>query len=349
MKKRLIVVLAAALFLVYAGVPAALADVTVERFVKSSGIKGFGASESTDVDKFSGLRKRSVSSGKMTGAIGSFFSKVAGGMESDSITDIGKDAIWRLDHKKKTYTESKITLPKEAREEPANRQEEAKEEKSKVRVVKSEISVKETGESKKINGFDCVRYVITWLVETENTETKERSKNVMTTDLWNTPETKETKALQQEEMEFNRAYLKKLGIDISSEDSQKLGLSVAAGLFGGDNKSMEKNLKELKEQMAKVKGFSIANSVKWESQSEGGAQPAAAQAEQSNKSGGTDLAKGIGSFLGGLAKKTNTGGENKGSSGGGVLFESYSEIKRIDAFSIPASEYEVPASYKLAK
>ncbi|HEY6011662.1 MAG TPA: hypothetical protein VIX18_09335, partial [Nitrospirota bacterium] len=189
---------------------AAMGDVTVERFNKSGGIQGIGASESAVVEKLSGLKKHETSSVKMTGAVGGFLGKIAGDMGSDVITEIDKDVVRTLDHKKKTYSEHPITLPK-AKEDPSARSEKGKEEKPKVRVVRNEISVKDTGEKKTINGFDCNRYVVTWLIETENLETKERSKTTMTNDLWNTSETKEIRALQKEEMEFAKAYMKKLG------------------------------------------------------------------------------------------------------------------------------------------
>jgi len=38
-------------------------------------------------------------------------------------------------------------------------------------VVRNEITVKETGEKKTIGEYPCARYVITWVVETENIET----------------------------------------------------------------------------------------------------------------------------------------------------------------------------------
>jgi len=100
-------------------------------------------------------------------------------------------------------------------------------------VIRSEISVKETGEKKTVNGFECSRYIVTWLVETENIETKERSKTTMTNDLWNTPETKEIRTLQKEEMEYSKAYMKKLGLEMSPEDSRKLGMTAVAACSRG--------------------------------------------------------------------------------------------------------------------
>jgi hypothetical protein len=333
---------------------AVLADVTVERYTKSGGFRGIGASEGTSVDRISGLKKREKGTMKMTGTLGSFFSKVAGDMETDAITDIPADAVRRLDNKKKTYTESAITLPKEKEgaEKQAAAGKEGPPEKQKVRVVRNEITVKETGEKKVINGFDCARFIITWLVETENIETGERAKNIMTNDLWNTPETKDIRALQQEEMEFTQAYLKKLGLDITSQETKKLGLSFVAGMLGGDEKSMEGNVREIQEKMSKVKGYPIATSVKWEVIGEAKATPPPAEGGGSGggQSGGLDISKGIGGLLSGLAKKAATPKtDGAPPREGNVVFDTYVEVKRIDASPIAAGEFEVPAGYKLVK
>lgn len=329
----------------------AMSDVTVERFNKSGGIKGVGASESAVVEKLSGLKKHEKSSVKMTGAVGGFFGKLAGDMGTDVITDISRDAIWTLDHKKKVYTESRIILPK-GKEEPSGRPDEGKEEKPKVRVIRNEIFVKETGEKKTINGYDCTRYVVTWLVETENIETRERSKTTMTNDLWNTPETKEIRALQKEELEFAVAYIKKMGLSMSHDDAGKFGLSAVAGLFGEDEQAVQKKLKELQEKMAKIKGYPIVTALKWEVEA-----PKASRQDVGNeaetKSEDADLSGGIGGLLGGLArkaikKKASESGKDS-ERPGNVLFDFYSEIKRIDVSSIPSPEFEVPAGYRLVK
>jgi hypothetical protein len=333
---------------------AALGDVTVERFNKSGGIKGIGASESTVVGKLSGLKKHDASSMKMTGAVGGFLGKVAGDMGADVITNIEKDVVWTIDHKKKAYSESRITLPKEKEEtdKSAGRTKKDKEEKPKVRVIRSEVSVKETGEKKTINGFDCSRYVVTWLVETENIETGERSKTTMTNDLWNTPETKEIRALQKEEMEFSKAYMKKLGIDVSPEDARKFGMTVMASLFGEDEQAMRKRLKELQEKMSKIKGYPIVTAIKWEMETTGASRPSGGEKAE-KESEDVEVSRGIGGLLGSLAKrsvkKKAAESAKESEKDGNVLFDFSSEIKRIDVSSIPSSDFEVPQGYKLKK
>ncbi len=337
---------------------AARGDVMVERFNKSGGIQGIGASESAVVEKISGLKKHETSSFKMTGSMGGFLGKIAGDMGSDVITDIDKDVVRTLDHKKKVYTERPITLPKE-KEEPSGRPEkgketkkETKEDKPKVRVVRNEITVKATGERKTINGFDCTRYIVTWLIETENIETKERSKTTMTNNLWNTSETKEIRTLQKEELEFAKAYMKKLGISVSPEEAKKFGMTAVAGMFGDDEPTVRKKLKELQDKMEKIKGYPIVTALKWEVEvPEASRQAGGEKAEKESE--GTDLSGGIGGLLGGLAKKAakkkTADSAKESQKGENVLFDFYSEVKKIDVSSIPSSDFTVPSGYKLVK
>ncbi len=330
------------------------AEVTVEKYSKSGGFKGIGAGETTSVEKISGLKKREVSTTKMTGTLGGFFSKLAGDTSSDTITDIPADIVIRFNHKDKTYTESHITLPKDMKEKAGEGKEEGKEgkqEKANVKVIRSEVSVKETGEKKNIGGFDCARYIVTWLLETENTDTKARSKTTMTMDLWNAPETRETKALKEAEEDFMKAYVKKMGLAVSDDEAQQLGMTAVATLLGGDEKNTQAKMKELREKMAKVKGFSIATAVKWESEGSGG-QEAEGQAQEKppGESGGLDLSKGFGGLLGGLAKKVGGGQKQAGEAPkGSVIFDSYTEIRKLSVGDIPDADFQVPAGYRPAK
>lgn len=333
---------------------AALGDVTVERFNKSGGIQGIGASESAVVEKLSGSKKHETSTMKMTGAVGGFLGRVAGDMGADVITNIEKDVVWTIDHKNKAYSESRITLPKEKEktDKPAGRAKKDKEEKPKVRVIRSELSVKDTGEKKTINGFACSRYLVTWLIETENIETGERSKTTMTNSLWNTPETKEIRTLQKEEMEFSKAYMRRLGLDVSPEDARKFGMTAVASQFGEDEQAMSKGLKELQEKMSKIKGYPIITALKWEVETSGTSRPA--KDESAGKdSEDVDVSGGIGGLLGSLAKrsvkKKAAESAKESEKDGNVLFDFSSEIKRIDVSSIPSSDFEVPQGYKLKK
>lgn len=338
------------------------ADVTVERYTKSSGFGGVGANEANSITQISGLKKHEKINMKLTGSLGKFVTKMSGSMETDTIIDINKDAVWTIDHEKKTYTENKISIEMEKMKEGLAIQEDKK---PKVKITRNVLSVKETGEKKKINGFNCKKYLLTWLVETEDLETKEHAKNTMTSELWNTDLTNELSRLQKEENEFNQAYMKKLGIDISPQDVQKFGLGIMSGFLGTDEKATEENMKKLTKELAKIKGYTIASNIKWEHVSdsmkkqreESAKKEEVEELEEENED--VDLPQGVGGFLSEVAKKraetkikeekkeTEKKEKNKGKEN--VVFESYTEIKRISISKINESEFKVPSGYKLVK
>lgn len=330
---------AAAALAVVCGAGPARADVTVERTMTSSGIAGIGAGETTMAEKISGLRKRSATSMKMSGFLG----KMAGEMGGDEITDIEKDVVWRLDHKNKTYTESRITPPPQPKEEEQRRDE--KREKPTVRVVRNEITVTGPDGKKTIGAFPCEHYAIVWLLETENLETKERTVSTMTSDLWTTPETAETRALTREEMEFTKAWLKKIGWDMSDQEAQKMGMAAIGAMIGGDEESFKKGAKEIAAKMEKIKGYPIGTGIKWHVKGPGGSS-----AQQGGESGGMpDIPKGLGGLMSAFGKKAAKGAASSGSSddsGATTIFDTYSEVRSISTAAIPGAEFVPPAGYK---
>lgn len=334
---------AAAAVAVCLGAGAARADVMVERAMKTAGFAGIGAGDTTTVEKISGLRKRDVSTMKMTGFLG----KMAGDLGGDEITDIAKDAVWRLDHKKKTYTESRITPPPQPKEEPGQ-EKPGKDEKLRVRVVRNEITVKEAGDRRTIGAYDCAHYVVTWVLETEDLETKERTESTMITDLWTTPETDEIRALQKEELEFTKAWLKKIGWDMTDQEARKMGLAMVGSLLGGDEESFKKGAKEVAEKLAKVKGYPIGTGIKWMVKAPGGA--AAKQGGGEAGGGMPDLAKGLGGLMSAFGKKpAKGGGESAGGGDAGgakTVFDTYTEIRKISTASLPGSDFAPPSGYR---
>ena len=356
-KRWLALSAASALVWAISGSGAARADVTVERTMTNAGFGGMGASTGTMVEKYGGLRRRDVTSMKMSGFLG----KVTGDLGGDEITNIEKDAVWRLDHKKKTYTESKITPPPAPKEEAApERAGKEQEEKPKVRVVRNEISVTGPDGKKTIGDFSCDHYAIVWVLETEDLETKARSESTMTSDLWTTPETAEIRALQKEEMEFTKAWLKKIGWEMSQQEAQKMGLAMVGALIGGDEESLRKGTREVAEKMAKIQGYPIGTRVTWRLKSSESATAAQGEAGSGKSSGGEgesagmpDLSRGLGGLMSAFGKKVaKSSGEStakdtaKGDAGAGkTVFDTYSEIRRISTASLPDSDFAPPAGY----
>jgi hypothetical protein len=319
------------------------ADATVESSIKSSGFKGMGAFEGATSRKYQGEKMWDSTSSKFTGAI---LSRVAGGSETATITRVDKGVYWTLDPKNKTYVERPIEAIKMG--EPGK--EKPEQEKSKVRVTKSEFSVKKTGASETINGFPCEEYLVNWLMEMEDMETKAKSRTTMTNNLWTTPETATIRKVQAEERAFHKAYAQKLGLQVSPEEAKQMGIETFAAMSGASKQEIEKGFAKVREEMAKIKGYPIRTVVNWSV--EGDKAEGVEKEEKPSSESSSQTPTSVGGFLSGLSKGiTQKVTKDKGSSGSssgqkeGASFTSTHEVKAIHADSVPAEVFEVPPGY----
>jgi hypothetical protein len=303
-------------------------DATIEQTLKTSGVKGIGAAEGALVQRYQGDKKWESLSTKFTGA---FLSRLAGQTENVVITRVDKGVLWTLEPKERTWREEPLALPKL---EPQKKKEEK--EKPTVRITRSEFSVKKTGAKETVNGFPCEEYLITWLLETEDLETKAKARSTMTSSLWTTPETGAIRGVQAEEQRFNQALAKRLGADLSADEAGRMGLAALAQV-GASEADIRKGLARVKSETAKLKGYPIRTVVNWRLEGEEGA--AQAGAEPVDASGGlSGLFSGL---VGRLAQKKVEEGVK-----GAPLFSSTLEVKSLGAGPVPAETFQIPAGYK---
>jgi hypothetical protein len=332
------IVLLAGALVMFAGMCTAWADSTVESVTKSTGFRGNGAYEGTIVSQLQGDKKFDASSIKFTGAIMSW---LAGGGDTGTITRLDKGVVWTLDPKKKVYREEPIV--------PFNKDDMKKtdsKDKPKVRVTRSEFSVKKTGAKETINSFPCDEYVMTWLIEFENIETKAKTTNTMTTNMWTTPETASIKKLQAEEMAFSKAYMKKLGLELSQQEMKQFGMDMFTAMSGASKEEMEKQFKSLKKEMAKLKGYPIRTVVGWSVEGDKAAQ---AQAEAAKKKeqpqSSSPSINPFGGLSGLIGSVAGSAAESAKPEENPPFFSSTIEVKSIKTDALPAGTFDIPEGF----
>ncbi|MBM4330613.1 MAG: hypothetical protein FJ117_05180 [Deltaproteobacteria bacterium] len=322
------------------GVGPAWGDATIETIIKTGGIKGAGASEATTIRRFQGSKMYESMSSKFTGAI---LSRLAGGSESINITRVDKGVYLSIDPKNRTYSESPIEALQK-RESPGERREK---EKPTARITKSEFNVKKTGASETINGFPCEEYLLTWLLEWEEIETKAKSRSAMTTNLWTTPETAAIRKAQAEENAFHKAYAQKLGVSLSPEETKQMGMGAFAAVSGAPQDEIEKGFVRVKTEMSKIKGYPIRSVVGWTMESEKGVAAAREGAPSAEPT--SDLTGSITGILGGLKGRIlPKKGEEKSAPAAGKdapFFTSTIEVKSISVDSVSSEVFDIPAGY----
>ncbi|HLY51377.1 MAG TPA: hypothetical protein VKQ31_00065 [Steroidobacteraceae bacterium] len=276
-----LIVIAAATAL--AGAPWASADVTIQQQTTFdlAIVKAHGAStESTTVDK-----QRRDSELHCEG----FFSLMCGNNQSGEIVRLDKDLSWSLDPQHKTYKEAPFPTAEQRQEAerkvkelmqkmqqcPAMQQHAAAQgpDTSKCQMSPPVIDVKATDQHATIAGHDARLTQVALTQSCRNMQTGDECKYSLALDSWLTqdqiPGVEESKA-------FRTAYLKKLGLDQSSELVQQQMKQFLA--------PYQDSLKQLAAKGSDLKGYPLKSTVRILF---GGEQCAAAKQQQSAAGGGS--------------------------------------------------------------
>ena len=322
---------------------AAQADVTIARVTHFDEVTGIASHDTTSTDYIQGDKKREENLRKFTGAVLGAWQKFRnednGSLDVD-IYLIGDNKHYDLDPKKKTYSEDVVYDPSQQGKQDrskGNAQDQQQQKKDDdVKITKNEFTVKDTGQTKNINGFDTHEYLVTWDVETENTKTGEKGRSLMTTDLWNANDTKLAKA-QEEEAAYAKAYLKLMQLPSSPNEMAQYGFnSVNIDVSPADRKAFF-------DKLHTIKGYNVSMDVRWESASTGANGAASNGGAQQAHPQTLDSA--LGSLFGSKSKDDDSK-KAVTTPGMTTMFSSHVEIKSVDTGAIAASQFEVPADYK---
>ncbi len=351
----------------------ARADVIVERVVRINGLFGLGNVESAEKEYIRGALKREESAGSLAASLGQL-SDMVGENRIHTIYRIDKDRVWTLFPSAKSYDEQPIDLRRTDQSGNAASKLEKSDKStatsripdkpgkpaSQDRTVRNEIKVNATGNRKTINGFACEQYLVTWTIEMEDSQTKERTTDLMTAEFWNTAESGKVAELKRQETAFFNAYSKKSGLPGEPELINQFGMA----MLGLEAVPEEEGIGKLKNIMTKIKGYPIVTKVTWKS--EGSAQNRPQYRDESDEEGedsgdatdadadadadADEMQQQLNGLLSGLADKVGKRSERKTNASGEadstVVFESYTEVKSIEIGNVDATLFDLPPGYK---
>ena len=323
------------------------ADVVTETYAKINMMGGFGNIESSTKTEIKGLKKSDDATVKMTGGI---MGALAGKPQRQvTITRLDKDVIWNVDHPKKSYTETPITSLESLPQTKGEMKGQKKEEKPEYEIIKSDFSVKNTGNKKDVNGFPCSEYVANWILDLMKIETKEKTKSTMTISLWTTPKNDLIKGFETQENEFNQQLMDKMGMKISPNEMKQFGTEFITSMFTINQDSVNKKMVNLKDELQKIEGYPIVTEISWivEGDSTKAKQEAMTKEEKKQETE-KPSSGGLGGMLsqalmGNKGEKKNETGETK------PAFYSYIEVKSIKLNEVSENEFDIPGGYKLVK
>ena len=339
----------------------------VIRESKSSvAFSGFGNYTEKTVTKLSGLKqlKRSFSDfdtdNMFLGMASRFFIK---NDDQSELIDLNTMKIYTIYHEEKEYTETPIhklteedkqaikgtienntSYVEENTEQTPN---DAREDKSSLKLIRREFKVVDTGEKDEINGFDCKKYTLYYLSEWENTETGERSTDSLFAVVWTTPFSDDLKKIHEEEMGFGKAYMKAIGIDMSDMEDMRddiLGINWLSMFSQMGKNSVEAPDMEsayISKEMQKIEGYPIVIDGRYYVIAPQEEEPQEKEEEETT----VDVTD-MGSLFGAVAKQvvkseTEEPKEKKNE----PVLNYRTELVRYEATDIPESELTVPPDY----
>jgi hypothetical protein len=191
--------------------------------------------------------------------------------DSTEITDLDRETITHIDTVHKTYTvmtfaqmrQAIANMPKQmeqaqAQVKEAQAEQAAQQPKTDLKTS-FEVSAKNTGVTKEVNGLTAQEQVVTMQMHITDpnappTEAVNSMTYVVTTDAWIAPDPPEVKEIQDFDMRMGQKLM--AGVDLSAWKSQMSQNAGMAQLFGGKPGSAEA-MAQMSKEIAKLKGTRV--------------------------------------------------------------------------------------------
>ncbi len=190
--------------------------------------------------------------------------------DSTEITDLDRETITHIDTIHKTYTvvtfaemrQAVANLPKQMEQAQAQNKEAQSQQAQQPKTglkTSFDVSAKNTGVTKEINGLTAQEQVVTMQMHITDpnappTEAVNSMTYVITTDAWIAPDPPEVKEIQDFDMRMGQKLM--AGVDLSAWKSQMSQNAGMAQLFGGKPGSAEA-MAQMSKEIAKLKGTRV--------------------------------------------------------------------------------------------
>jgi hypothetical protein len=284
---------------------------------------------------------------------------------STEITDLDKETITHIDTEKKTYSvmtfaqmrQAAADLMKKIQQAPAQQAPGAQQPKSNLKTS-FEVSVKNTGVSKTVNGLNAQEQVVEMQMHVTDpnaagTEAQNTATYTVTTDAWIAPDPPEVKEIQDFDARMGKKMME--GLDLSAFTKPAGANAGLAQMFGSKPGTAEA-MAQMGKEMAKLKGTRVMEVTRMGGDApaaKGQQQPAAGpggsvvgDASQAAGAAATNSATGAASSAAGTAVSNAAGNSVGGSILGSAASAFGSKLasgmgmfakKKADAATSPAS------------
>jgi len=248
------------------------------------------------------------------------------------IIDLSEEKVYSLDVKKKTYTVSSFDeLRRRLKETQARAEAEAKKSQADAKPDNTanqldvDFNVKDTGQTKIINGFDTHQVVATVTVHEKGKTLEDRGGLVLTSDMWLTPAITALKEIS----DFDRRYYQKIAGPLAG-DGQQMAAALAMYPF------LKDAIARLEQEKGKADGTAVLTTLTVES-----VKSKAQLSEQSNDS---TSAPNVGGLLGGLGRRVARRNQDQNQEARSTFMRSTHEVLKVVTDVTPA-DLAIPAGF----
>ncbi len=347
---------------VIAGLPGALADVTksVSNEVEFPGTGKFIVERVQKItpEKRLEIKRQQFEGQGLLGMAAKLFLKSG---HFSEIIDLDEMTITEINHTDKTYrirpiqpltTDTRVSA-EESGAAPTGDDEwssEPSSQSSDVQIIRNDFWIEHTNQRESIRGYPCEKYLAFWVLEWKNTRTEETGKDSLRTEIWATENRSDFEQADQMEQEFQAAYLKALGIEMSRFQEEVLGLNWLRIFQQLKSQEREIHTPEngMFQEFKKIKGYPVRIQGAFYVTTTKEKQSGSASEEPSEA---IDLSQPK-SLFGGLTKKALKGrwmkkkASSERSSGPRPAFRYRTEIQQVTIQPLAPETFTVPAGYR---
>jgi hypothetical protein len=267
---------------------------------------------------------------------------------TSEIIDLSEQKIYNLDLKKKNYEvitfEEMRRRIREAQEKAAKAaKDETKKPEKSEKQIEMDFSLKESGQKRTINGYDCREVVMTMTTREKGKTLEEAGGMVMTSHIWLTSSIHATKELADFNQRYAKAMEQVLGLGGSMEQ-----MAMAMAMYPG----MKDMIGKMQVESVNMEGTQVLTEMTMEAV-KSKAQMTQEQDQKPNQeaesSGGLGSVKGLGGMLGRrLGGKKKTEGESEKPADRATIITMSNELIKVET-SVPDSDLSIPAGFKEKK
>ncbi len=263
---------------------------------------------------------------------------------SGELIDLSEQKIYSIDFKKKSYEvmtfEEMRRKMQEAQEQAAKSMRESADEKPQSEVqMEFDFSLKESGQNRTINGYDCREVVMTITGHEKGKTIEDAGGMALTSRIWLGPSVPALKEIA----DFNLRYAKAMG-DVFGPGGSAQQMAMATAMYPG----MKDMIGKMQAENVNMEGAQILTEMTMESV-RSAAQMSQAQKSESESSGGISSVGGLGGMLGRRIgrKKAAEPDPNKPANRSTILTMNH-ELLKVST-EISDADISIPAGFKEKK